>query len=75
MALGTAGHDPAAAHSMILAVRAARLSAEARANAASVSADALIAHLKLGTEKLRRVLYGSRSEHKARLLEQSKHAV
>src|SRR5829696_4950469 len=51
---------------MILAERAARLAAEAdRANAA-----APIAHLKLQIEKLRRELYGSRSERKARLLEQ-----
>ncbi|ADP70697.1 transposase IS66 [Rhodomicrobium vannielii ATCC 17100] len=58
---------------MILAERAARLSAEAvaaRARAATSSTDALIAHLRLEIEKLRRVLYGSRSEHKARLLEQ-----
>ena len=33
-------------------------------------AEALIAHLKLEIEKLRRQLYGSRSERKARLLEQ-----
>ncbi|ADP71025.1 hypothetical protein Rvan_1781 [Rhodomicrobium vannielii ATCC 17100] len=55
---------------MILAERAARLDAEAvaaRARAATSSTDALIAHLKLEIEKLRRVLYGSRSEHKARL--------
>lgn len=65
--------DLAAAHAMILAERAARLDAEAvaaRARAATSSTDALIAHLKLEIEKLRRVLYGSRSEHKARLLEQ-----
>ena len=55
---------------MILAERAARLSAEARANAASSSADAMIAHLRLEIEKLRRALYGVRSERKARLLEQ-----
>jgi transposase len=36
----------------------------------SASTDALIAHLKLEIEKLRRALYGSRSERKARLLEQ-----
>ena len=58
--------DLAAAHAMILAERAARLAAEAdRSDAA-----ALIAHLKLQIEKLRRELYGSRSERKARLLEQ-----
>ena len=32
--------------------------------------DALIAHLKLEIDKLRRALFGSRSERKARLLEQ-----
>lgn len=58
---------------MILAERAARLEAEAaaaRARAASSSTDALIARLKLEIEKLRRELYGTRSERKARLLEQ-----
>ena len=58
---------------MIRAERAARLEAEAvAANALAVNAstDALIAHLKLQIEKLRRELYGSRSEHKARLLDQ-----
>ena len=34
------------------------------------STEALIAHLKLEIEKLRRELYGSRSERKARLLDQ-----
>jgi transposase len=47
----------------------------ARAEAANARADlssrdALIAHLKLEIEKLRRSLYGTRSERKARLLEQ-----
>ena len=65
---------------MIIAERAARLAmeaelAEARAEAANAQADltsteALIAHLKLAIEKLRRELYGSRSERKARLLDQ-----
>ena len=58
---------------MILAERASRLEAEAvasRARAASASTDALIAHLKLEIEKLRRALYGVRSERKERLLEQ-----
>jgi len=58
---------------MILAERAARLEAEAiaaRARATATSTDALIAHLKLEIEKLQRALYGSRSERKARLLEQ-----
>src|SRR5215203_3158641 len=58
--------DLAAAHAMILAERAARLAAEAdRSNWA-----ALIAQLKLQIEKLRRELYGTRSERKARLLDQ-----
>src|SRR4051794_41582364 len=51
---------------MILAERAARLAAEAdRSNGA-----ALIARLTLQIEKLRRELYGSRPERKARLLDQ-----
>jgi transposase len=72
--------DLAAAHALILAERAARLEAEAaaasaKAEAASAQADlssteALISHLKLEIEKLRRTLYGTRSERKARLLEQ-----
>jgi transposase len=65
--------DLAAAHAMILAERAARVEAEAlaaRAQADLSSTEALIAHLKLAIEKLRRELYGSRSERKARLLEQ-----
>jgi transposase len=58
---------------MILAERAARLEAQAdaaQAKATATSTDALIAHLRLEIEKLRRVLYGSSSERKARLLEQ-----
>jgi transposase len=65
---------------MIIAERAARIAAQAelakaRAEAAHAQADltstaALIAHLKLAIEKLRRELYGSRSERKARLLDQ-----
>jgi transposase len=58
---------------MILAERAARIEAEAlaaRATAVNSSADAMIARLKLEIEKLRRELYGSRSERKARLLDQ-----
>lgn len=51
---------------MILVERAGRIAAEAaRSNDA-----ALVAHLKQEIEKLRRELYGSRSERKARLLEQ-----
>src|SRR2546430_102359 len=58
---------------MIIAERAARVEAEAsaaRAQAVNTSTEVLIAHLKLEIEKLRRELYGSRSERKARLLEQ-----
>ena len=65
---------------MIVAERAARIAAQAeltdaRAEAANAQADltsseALIAHLKLAIEKLRRELYGTRSERKARLLDQ-----
>jgi transposase len=65
---------------MILAERNARVTAEAnaaavKAEAANAQADlssseALNVHLKLEIEKLRRELYGSRSERKARLLEQ-----
>ena len=65
--------DLAAAQAMILVERAARVEAEAvaaRAQAVNTSTEALIAHLKLEIEKLRRALYGSRSERKARLLEQ-----
>jgi transposase len=72
--------DLAAAHAMILVERTARLEAEAvaasaKAEAAGAHADrssheALIAHLKLEIEKLRRELYGTSSERKARLLQQ-----
>jgi transposase len=61
---------------MIIAERAARLEAEAVAASAkseaanAKAAEALISYLKLEIEKLRRQLYGSRSERKARLLEQ-----
>src|SRR3954463_13745322 len=58
--------DLAAAHAMILAERAARLAAEADRS----SGAAMIAHLKLQIEKLRRELYGTRSERTARLLDQ-----
>jgi len=61
--------DLVAAHAMILAERAARLEAEAKlANARAEVA--LIAYYKLEIEKLKRQLYGTRSERKARLLEQ-----
>jgi transposase len=68
--------DLAAAHAMILAERAARLQAEAVAASAKAeaadakAAEALISYLKLEIEKLRRQIYGNRSERKARLLEQ-----
>nr|WP_235842275.1 IS66 family transposase [Ciceribacter selenitireducens] len=58
---------------MILAERAARREAQAEAASAKAFAshsEALIARLKLEIEKVRRELYGSRSERKARLLEQ-----
>src|SRR4051812_5021698 len=65
---------------MIRAERNARVMTEAnaavvKAEAANAQADlssseALNAHLKLEIEKLRRQLYGTRSERKARLLEQ-----
>jgi hypothetical protein len=58
--------DLAGAHAMILVERTARLAAEADRS----SGAALIAHLKLEIEKLRRALYGHRSERKARLLDQ-----
>lgn len=70
--------DLDAAHAVILAERAARLKTETRAalaeaemartQAVASNTDALIARLKLEIEKLRRELYGSRSERKARLL-------
>ncbi len=70
----------AAAHAMIVAERAARIEAQGLADAAKAEAagakairsanEALIAHLKLEIEKLRRELYGVSSERKARLLDQ-----
>jgi len=64
----------------IEALRAALAKAEARADANAAEAahakavlsgsEALIAHLRLGIEKLRRELYGQRSERKQRLLDQ-----
>src|SRR5205823_1597528 len=58
---------------MILAERAARLEAEAvaaRAQAVNASTEALITYYKLEIEKMSRQLYSTRSERKARLLEQ-----
>jgi transposase len=54
---------------MILAERTGRLEAEAKLANARAEA-ALIAYYKLEIEKLKRQLYGTRSERKTRLLEQ-----
>lgn len=65
--------DLAAAHAMILAERRARLAAVAEAASAQAQQsgnEALIAHLELEIEKLRRTLYGVRSERSTRLLDQ-----
>jgi hypothetical protein len=58
--------DLAAAHAMIMEERKAWLAAQAAAS----STEAMVQHLKLMIEKLRRELYGSRSERTARLLDQ-----
>jgi hypothetical protein len=65
---------------LLAAERAARIDAEAKATSAAAaaaraaanvsSAEALIAHLKLAIEKMRRELYGSRSEPGRKLLDQ-----
>src|SRR5262249_53100143 len=55
--------DDVAILKRLLAARNAEL---ARARAEVSSAEALIAHLRLTIEKMRRELYGSRSERKAR---------
>ena len=58
---------------MILAERAGRIEAEARAaraEAVSSSTEAYIAHLKLQIEKLRRAIHGTRSERAKLLLNQ-----
>ncbi|QPK12459.1 IS66 family transposase (plasmid) [Rhizobium phaseoli] len=72
--------DLASAFALLAQERARRVAAEAeaatsKAEAASAKAlvshsEALIARLKLEIDKVRRALYGSRSERKARLLEQ-----
>jgi hypothetical protein len=57
----------------IVAERAARLAAEAevaRVTATVSSAEALIAHLRLAIEKMKRELYGARSERSRKLLDQ-----
>lgn len=66
-------NDLDALKAVVVAMHQRSITAEAevaRAIAINSSADALIAHLKLEIEKLRRELYGSRSERKARLLDQ-----
>ncbi|GJE55562.1 IS66 family transposase [Methylobacterium thuringiense] len=65
---------------MILSERQARIEAQTaashavaealKAKAAASSTEAMIAHLKLMIEKLRRELYGQRSERTARLIDQ-----
>ena len=58
---------------MLVAAWAAQTAAEAeaaRAQALAASAEAMIAHYKLAIEKLRRSLYGQRSERGERLLDQ-----
>jgi transposase len=65
--------DIATLKAMVVAARAkaATAAAEAARAAANVSsAEALIAHQKLLIEKMRRELYGSRSERTAKLLDQ-----
>jgi transposase len=52
---------------LLLRARDAEL---ARARVEASSAEALIAHLRLAIEKMRRELYGQRAERKARLLDQ-----
>jgi transposase len=67
-----AGEDIARLQRQLAEERAARAAAEDRAREAvarATSAEALIAHLRLAIEKLRRSLYGSRSEHGHKLLE------
>src|SRR3982074_3314116 len=65
--------DLASALAALQAEREARLQAEAMAASARAELsdnEALIAHLELRIEKLKRELYGQRSERTARLLEQ-----
>jgi transposase len=65
--------DLAAAHAMILAERQARIEAQAEAlaaKAAASSTEVTIVHLKLMIEKLKRELYGQRSERTMRLIDQ-----
>ena len=65
--------DIAMLKAALIAERSRRIDAETRAAHATAnmaSAEVLIAHLKLAIEKMRRELYGSRSERGARLLDQ-----
>src|SRR5271156_4036962 len=72
--------DPAALPDDIEALKAALLAERARADAAQTEAavaraeqpdaHALIVYLKLQIEKLKREIYGQRSERSARLLDQ-----
>ena len=72
--------DIATLKAMVVAARAESTAAEAkaasavaeaaRATANMSSAEVLIAHQKLVIEKMRRELYGSRSEHSRKLLDQ-----
>jgi transposase len=69
----TPANDIDALKSALAAERAGRLAAEAeaaRATAAVSSAEVLIAHLRLAIEKMKRELYGSRSERGRKLLDQ-----
>jgi transposase len=70
---GRADEDIESLKQQLAAERLAREAAEARAAEAAAratSAEALIAHLRLAIEKLKRDLYGSRSEHGRKLLDQ-----
>ena len=69
----TPANDIDALKAALAAERAGRLAAEAeaaRATAAVSSAEVLIAHLRLAIEKMKRELYGSRSERGRKLLDQ-----
>jgi transposase len=69
----SAGEDIESLKRQLAAERSARAAAEARAAEAAAratSAEVLIAHLRLAIEKLKRDLYGSRSEHGRKLLDQ-----
>ena len=69
----TPANDIDALKAALAAERAGRLAVEAeaaRATAAVSSAEVLIAHLRLAIEKMKRELYGSRSERGRKLLDQ-----